>query len=202
MSDLVEQVYIDLEKLVWRMAYDAANSNANWRLEPDELASELFVEMVKVCEHYPDLNLVDLKSVVVVSLYNRVSDVRRMVFGTHRKAETNMLSLDYVNEDEGGGDGRDNHEKLFGREDARYFDLPGFIDGLPNDARRLVLEVLWPSDRTRFQMKLFLTRKMENCRSDNWEFRLTPLMMARALGWGMTRLKDAWEDVHYALTLA
>lgn len=201
MPDLVEQVHKDLEKLVWKMAYDAANSDVNWRFDPDELAGELFMEMVKVCNHYPDLDLVELKSVVVVSLRNRVSDIRRMVYGTHRQAETTMLSLDYVGDDEGEGYDRDNYENLFGKEDAAYFDLPGFIDSLPDDARQLVLEVLWPCDRTRFHMDLFHTRKLENCHSDNWEFRLTPLIMARALGWGIRRLQDAWEDVHYALTL-
>jgi len=196
-SDIVEQVYTDLEKLVWRMAHDAANNAVNWRFESNELAGELFVELVSVCDHYPDLPLEELKSVVVVSLRNRVIDICNMVYDTHRTAETDMLSMDYEDDD-----GEDiTREYLFGAYDPPYFDLPGFIDGLPSDARQLVLEVLWPSDRTRWHVNLFLTRKLENCHSDNWEFKLTPVMMARALGWSFNRLKCAWEDITYALTL-
>lgn len=189
-SDVIEQVYEDLYRLMFKMAIDAA-SESNWRLGNDEIYGELCVELVEVCEYYNDKPLEELKSLVVTSMRNRVADIRQMCFYTHRSAESDIIDID--GDDFGDESG---YEEMFGRNDPAYFDLHSFIESLGDDARQLVLEILWPNERTRWHIDLFVTRRQETYSSEStWSFKITKLLMARSLGWSRHRLSVAWNEV-------
>jgi hypothetical protein len=208
---LTERLLDDLGKLMWSMVWDVANHD-RWMLEPDEVHAELCLELVKLVGKYHQLPYPDLKEVCKTSLRNRVKDLASMCYLTNRRAEARMLSLDA-----GSDDDHDNHDtslelapfttgtfstaynKSYTIDDNR-FDLDEFCDGMSDDAKVLVREVLWPSKRTAYFLWLAAQRKQQACTKGFWTLTITPIIMTRSLGWTSERLKAAWSEISHSMS--
>lgn len=204
---LVERLLDDLGKLMWAMVWDVANHN-RWQLDPEEVHAELCLELVKVAIRYKSRPYHDIKCLAVTCMRNRVHDLATASYLTNRKAEARMLSLDApADTPERGGDdaaleqvrsfdtGQGAERRGWLAANDPVFDLDDFCDGMSEDARLLVKEVLYPSERTGYFLWLAAQRKQTTSPKGFWTLTITPAIMARSMGWGMGRLKAAWGEV-------
>lgn len=187
-TDLKQKLYDDLQRLLWAMTWDLANDN-RWQLEPDEIFAELCLELVKTAEKYVDKPYTEIKALVVVCCRHRVYDLATMNYSTHRKAEATALSLD------------DDELNLDVGVEVEYFDATAFMSKLSPDAKRLVAEILHPSERTQQLYELSCLRRKSTSKGD-WSIGINPGLMQRALGWPQYRLNAAWNEVTQALQAA
>lgn len=192
LNDKIEALYIEIEKLMWAMVWDICNSD-RWQLEADEVFGDLSLELVKVCQVYKDKEGLELKSLVIKSLQNRIKDLAVMCYKTHRKAESSSVSLDTLRED--------THwvGKSASIEEMCNLDLEELRYQLSDDAWRLICETLWPSERTKWTLDLFVMRKKAISKNGGWKLKITPLIMERALGWSQSKLQNAWDEVSSVL---
>lgn len=195
---LTERMLEDLHRLMWTMVWDVANFE-RWQLNPEEVYAELCLELVKLVDRYSTKPYDELKKLCVKSLRNRVHDLATACYLTNRKAEGRIVSLDDDSDEEDGHTGHEEvlaepHNGQTGGND-NIFDLESFCDGLSDDAKALVIEILYPSERTGCYIKLTAERKKRLNPKGYWTMTITPLIMARGLGWSSDRLRDAWQEV-------
>lgn len=203
---LVERLLDDLGKLMWSMTWDVANHD-RWMLDPEEVHAELCLELVKLVNRYGNLkDYTSLKKVCVVSMRNRVADLATACYCTNRKVEARIISLDSDSSDDVSGKGDTDLEyykafpttpgnERFAAEEQEHFDFDEYCDGMTDDAKSLIKEVLWPSERTMYFLYLTAHRKQTVSPKGFWTLSITPVIMARSLGWTMGRLKTAWAEV-------
>lgn len=204
-QQLVERLLDDLHKLMWTMVWDVANSS-RWQLEPEEVYAELCLELVKLVDRYYDKPFLELKKLSVTSMRNRIHDLATACYLTNRKAEALMFSIDSSAEEDQTSRGDASLEIYDAFPTSRYgesyasnadavFDIVEFCSSMSDDAKKLVAEVLNPSERTAHFLRLTAQRK-QNCNPKGfWTLTITPLIMARSLGWTMERLKATWKEV-------
>jgi hypothetical protein len=180
LNDKIEALYEEIHDLMWAMVWDICNAD-RWQLEADEVFGDLSLELVKVCQVYKDKDGLELKSLVIKSLQNRIKDLAVICYGTHRKAESNMLDIDDLVSEPG------NEISNLDLEELRY--------QVSDDAWRLICETLWPSERTKWTLDLFVMRKKAISKNGGWKLKITPLIMERALGWSQEKLQSVWEEV-------
>lgn len=195
----IERWYYELEKLMWAMVHDIANSE-RFYLEPAEVFADLSEELVKVVINYYGKDEDEMKPLLITSLRHRCRDLLKMEYGTHRQLASDIASMD-EDIDIGDVEKVTLHDKVNRPSvDDTYFDLQGFLDALSDDAYWLVMEVLEPSDRMLLQFELSVMRKSAVFGDGDW--RLTPgkLMYRRALGWTKNRLEKAWREIQQAIT--
>lgn len=205
-QQLVERLLDDLGKLMWTMVWDVANHD-RWLLDPEEVHAELCLELVKLVIRYGNKPYIELKSLCVTSLRNRVKDLANACYKTYRKAEASIASLD--NSDSDCDDDVSLEESLEADEDAfssRYtpgvdnlFNIAEFCELLSDDAKSLVQEVLNPSERTMYFLGLTAERRRITNPKGFWTLTITPLIMTRSMGWEYSRLKKAWSEIGRAL---
>lgn len=178
-QELSERMYGEVVNLIRVMANDIANPNY-WQLVYDEVMAELSWKMAEVVWEYSDKPFDELKKLVIVSLRNHKATLTRRCYGTHRALEIGALDIDDVEDERGVVD----------------FHLNEFLDGLEDvDAKALICEILRPSIRTRFFIRLEIFRKGAVHDKNGWTMSVTPLMMERAMGWNAARLSHAWDKV-------
>lgn len=187
---LVERLLDDLHRLMWLMVWDVAN-NERWQLEPEEVYAELCLELVALVDRYHDKAYDELKRISVTSLRNRIYDLASACYLTNRKHEAGVLSIDYTPDDQDS----DTLEETTEVTSQLPFSMDEFCDGMSEDARTLVNEVLFPSERTAHFLKLTAQRKRTVSPKGYWTLTITPLIMARSLGWPMKRLQAAWKEI-------
>lgn len=180
-KEVTTELFLELEKLLWAMTWDACNPE-RWMLCADEVFGELSAELVNVVDHYQGKPYNELKALAIVSCRNRTRDLISMCYDTHRKAETGMLDID-------------DDDFIEPPIQRQRFDIKEFLDNLTEDAQRLVLECLWPGDKTKFHLKLVEARKRFTAEKGLWQLKITPQLMMRALGWSRERLDQAWLEV-------
>ena len=183
MVNMTERMYQDLRGLLVVMAQDISNGY-RWELAMDEIIAELSRVIVEVAVKYPNKPFEELKRITVTSLHNAKKTLCRRCYGTHREAEGRMEDVEDA-------------VSLTGHDDVEPFNLEDFVAGMSGDARALVREVLDPSERALLFCELFRARKTTN--GGSWKFRVTPLLMARALGWDSRRLSTAWKEISRAV---
>lgn len=202
---LVERLLDDLSKLMWTMVWDVANPD-RWMLDAEEVYAELCLELVKLVNRYHAKPYIDLKRLCVVSLRNRVHDLATACYLTNRKAEAHMYSLDSGTEDDQTSRGDSNLDTYQAFPTGTYgegyassvdniFDIDDFTDGMSEDAKALIAAVLNPSERVCYFLNLTACRKQTVNKKGMWTLTITPLIMARAMGWTSNRLKTAWAEV-------
>lgn len=202
---LVERLLDDLGKLMWSMVWDVANHN-RWQLEAEEVHAELCLELCKLVNRYGDKPYVELKRICVTSMRNRVHDLATACYLTNRKAEGLVYSLDSDQDDNPmRGDvtleygppcfSKEKYEEYAVGCDDKNFDMDEFCDGMSDDARCLVHEILFPSERTAYFLWLTVQRKQVVSPKGFWTLTITPAILTRSLGWPASRLKIAWAEV-------
>ena len=209
-QELATRMLDDLDKLMWAMSWDLANDQ-RWMLEVEEIHAELCLELVKIVNNprYQGKEYIDMKRIAVVSMRNRVRDLASVCYGTHRKAEARSVSLDAATDGDGSDGAEENEERtysdsVFSYNDAvgsQYFDfdMKEFLIILSEDARQLVCEVMNPTERTIFFLRLSIARKKHVHPKGLWTVTLTPVIMGRSLGWSKNRVEAAWKEVKIAL---
>lgn len=197
---LVVRLLDDLGKLMWAMVWDVANHD-RWALAPDEVHAELCLEMVKVVNRYSVKPYDELKRLCVTCMRNRVHDLATAYYLTNRKAEAKSVSLDAGFEDDGTDN--DNHVGVYESIQAApdiLFDLDEYTEGMSDDAKALIKEVLNPSERTMYFLQLVEQRKRFTSPKGFWTITITPAVMARSMGWSWDRLRMAWDEVSYVVS--
>lgn len=207
---LVIQLLDDLGKLMWAMVWDVANHD-RWQLAPEEVHAELCLEMVKVVRRYHSKPYEELKKLCVVCMRNRVHDLATACYLTARKAEAKMISIDNplakwdtdsnLSDSDGEVDGVDTFHVLHGGGVVQdiIFDIDDYTDGMSDDAKALVREVLNPSERTIYFLALSEQRKRFASPKGFWTMTITPAIMVRSMGWTWDRLRAAWSEVSCAV---
>lgn len=202
---IVVSLLEDLGKLMWAMVWDVANHD-RWQLAPEEVQAELCLEVVKVVDRYHDRPYIDIKKLCVRCMRNRVHDLATAAYLTNRKAEAKTVSLDNpLNsyDDVDGGDvvlegSKDTFHIIHAAPDFT-FDLDEFADGMSQDAKALIKEVLNPSERTMYFLWLAEQRKRHASPKGFWTLTITPSIMVRSMGWTWDRLRNAWGEVSCAV---
>lgn len=96
----VEELYEKLRKYIHWLAYRAnRKQDLHILLQPDDLAGELFCELVYVWRHYEDRDDLDADTmirIVKVSLDNRIRELICAYHWTHRKQEYHNVSLEHA----------------------------------------------------------------------------------------------------------
>jgi len=195
-SELVAILYDELYRLIWTMVWDGANSNV-WLLNPDELFGELTLELVKIVDHYLGKPYLELKALAITSMRNHLRSLLAKIYGTHRVAEVSMGSLSEDGSSLVSNNGEVELVELgyvFQR-----FDLGEFMHGLSDDARRMVIEVFKPSNRTLDLMDLSDIRKsFVSCKGFE-NYKVTLSTFRRCMGWDIKRYESACNEVTLAL---
>jgi hypothetical protein len=159
------------------------------------------LELVKLVNRYHEKPYIQLKRLSVTSMRNRVHDLATACYLTNRKAEAHMGSLDADQDDGDGSDVLESHNVRMasnGNQAAGFdnvFNLDEFCEGMSDDAKELVKEVLFPGERTGYHLWLTAQRKQMVAPKGFWTLTITPLIMARGLGWTHERMSAAWSEV-------
>lgn len=178
-GELTEQLLDKLEGLIRTMVWDVANDR-RWELAYDEVKAELYATLAKVARHYQDKPYEDVERLVIQSMRNRMVELARRCYNTHRVTEGVIEDLDsLLNEPS---------------RNTRLFNYDEFVHYLSSDAELLVREVLDPGEYTCRVMELFLVRR-EQAGGEYWRFTITPVLMQRALRWDEERLLNAWMEI-------
>lgn len=180
-SELLIKMYEEIQSLMVLMADDIANPSY-WELNFDEVLADLHLKMVEIVVRYEDKPWAELKAIVIRSLRNHKVTLTRRVYGTHRSLELGAEDIDELDDSIGGS--------------VSLFSIDEFMESLSSDdARLLSQEVLQPSDRTLWFIKLTEHRKQATTTKNQWRLSITPLMMERAMGWSQERLEQAWNEI-------
>lgn len=191
-GSLMERMHGNLIHLIKMMASDISNPNY-WMLQHEEVMAELIAKMAEVTYRYADKPYDELKALVIKSLHNHKIDLTRQVYGSFRQMEIGAVPLGEPDED----DASDPTIDLPG---PPVFQMAEFLTDLPSDdARTLVKEIFEPSDRLRLHVELTLCRKIATAPGGGWCLNITPLLMARGLGWDKPRVAQAWNEVSKTL---
>ncbi len=185
---LMEMMHGDIICLIKVMASDISNPN-HWMLQHEEVMAELIAKMAEVTYRYADKPYDELKALVIKSLHNRKIDLTRQAYGSYRALEIGALPLGEPDED-------DASDPTIDPPAPPVFQMYDFLTDLPSDdARTLVNEIFEPSDRLRRHVELTVSRKITTAPGGGWCLNITPLLMARGLGWDKERVAQAWNAV-------
>lgn len=177
----VEDLYQRLHKYIYWLAYDLNRQHSlHILLQPDDLAGELFLEMVSVYRHYQhrkDLDADTLINIVKVSLDNQIRSLIYTYHVTFRKEDARLLSLaqaypdPHYNEEaiSGSGGKGGNWETQKPTDEYIVPDpelliesndrLQDFLHSLTVPEREIVDAILHMDERVARQAKLVGTRK-------------------------------------------
>ena len=94
----LEELYDKLQRYIHWLAHNANRTHdLHILLQPDDLAGELFLEMVSVYRHYEDRDDLDADTMIRIvkkSLDNRMKNLIMFFHVTHRSEDARTLSLD------------------------------------------------------------------------------------------------------------
>jgi len=178
----VEELYDRLHRYIWWLAHDINKDHTlNILLQTDDLAGELFLEMVRVYRHYEDRGDLDADSlikIVKVSLDNRIRTLIYTYHNTHRAEDSKVLPLNVIECEPSTRDVKSNSSYGGGGRQSWYhhptdeYTIPDpqslaessmrlqiFLDKLTDPEREIVEAILCMDERVARQAQLIGTRK-------------------------------------------
>lgn len=183
---LIESLHEELLPLLTNMARQAARSLG---IDYEDILAEFNLQLVETVHHYQGKPREELLKLVVRSCKNKAYDLKRMHFGTHRCAEYVMLSLD--------ADQDDSDDVYINPIEPSTIDcyMIDMLDGLSADAITLLHEILNPSPRALFHYALQECRKIATAKKGLEVYRISPIVVCRAIGWTRERTEIAWNEL-------
>ena len=97
---VIEDVVEELGSFVYWLAHKRASGDSTIMMDADELAGELFLELVKGFQYYEERNLTmpQMKAVLKQIMNNRIGELVHRYFSTHRKDGLNYIPVDSLEE--------------------------------------------------------------------------------------------------------
>lgn len=209
-----EELYEHLEKFVHYLSHEKANGA--FLMDAEEIAGELFVEMVRGYQQYGHLPEGELLAVVRKMMDNKISDLVYRYYVTHRKHNNSAFSLSSGSVDRGYKVDNSNRgealDQLLYRATWTSCPAPSNLEeiidskervdetfeALSKSARRVLFALLYGCPGVTSQVELSGKRASHIFKVPNRPVKIKPWHVAEALDMEETEVRRAFLEIREA----